>query len=383
MFLDPFPTYHLLRKYSPFRYLLATPQTVPALGEPLTAWAFLKFADVYSVLRDHESFSSDHQLVGSLIPRLTLVNDDPPRQTHLRRLVNKTFAPKRITALEPWLSSLTSSLLDAVGRGPVEFMSAYAVPLPLRTIASLLGIPGESYQRFKYWTDAVFSGPTLMNPEIRRQAIDEMKNYFRVLAQERRQRPGEDMITLLVESTPDSEALQESELIGFCLTLLIAGNETTTSLLGNMMGALARQPDLWRALREDRGLIDAAITESLRHESPFQRAFRCTTRDVEIAGVQIPKGSLVSAYLGGANRDPGVFSAPDEFRLDRSENNHLAFGAGIHYCLGAPLARVEARISLNALLDRFSTVTLGSLPAVRQGRSRGTLAYQSLPLVFS
>ena len=181
----------------------------------------------------------------------------------------------------------------------------------------------------------------------------------------------------------EGEALQDWEILGFCILLLIAGNETTTNLLGNLLNTLVERPELWERLREDRSLVETVLEETLRYESPVQRLFRWTTCEVEMSGVKIGKGERVTIFYGAANRDPQAFPHPDEFRLDRDLRNHVAFGAGIHYCLGAPLARAEARITLNAFLDRFSTLRRGDVSSVRQSATPIVFGFERLPLVLN
>jgi cytochrome P450 len=263
-----------------------------------------------------------------------------------------------------------------------ELMHAYAIPLPVKVIARMLGIPGEDYVRFKLWSDT-FLAFSSMTPEERTKSNQEMMAYFGQMAAARRTQAAEDLITALVEANVDGESLADAEIIGFCMLALIAGNETTTNLIGTMLGILVDRPDLWQQLREDRSLVDKVIEETLRIESPFQRLSRITTRDTELSGVAIPQGSLVTIYYGAANRDPAEFPNPDEFRLDRDLRNHVAFGMGIHYCLGAPLARAEASITLNTLLDRFPMIRRGRTAARRQTTSLMVFGYQQLPLTFS
>jgi cytochrome P450 len=341
----------------------------------------LKYEDAYVALRDHETFSSDNPQAGQFGPKLVLIQDNPPRHTRFRRLVNRAFTLKRIETLEPWITEIANALLDDFGKEEIDIVESYTVPLPVKVIARLLGIPGEDYVTFKRWSDAFLSTVSIQAAE-RMQNLQDMVAYFGQMAAARRAHGAEDLITALVEAEVEGEALQDWEILGFCILLLIAGNETTTNLLGNLFNALAERPELWRQLREDRSLVETAIEETLRYESPVQRLFRWTTREVEVSGVKFAQGDRVTIFYGAANRDPQAFPNPDEFRLDRDLRSHVAFGAGIHYCLGAPLARAEARITLNAFLDRFPTIKYGEGMAVRQTASPLVFGFAQLPLVL-
>ncbi|MCX5725276.1 MAG: cytochrome P450 [Nitrospirae bacterium] len=378
---NPYPYYRELREHSPVNYMFLQAGAVAGASEPVRAWALMKYTDVYSALRNHDTFISHHSLAGKIAPRLALIQDDPPRHTRFRRLVNKAFTLKRIETLIPWITNVANELLDEMTPLEEDVMQAYAIPLPIKIIARLLGIPGEDYIKLKRWSDT-FLAFSSMTPEERALSNQEMMAYFGRMASTRRAQGAEDLITALVEAEVEGESLDDSEIIGFCMLVLIAGNETTTNLIGNMLGILADRPELWRQLQKDRSLVDTVIEETLRYESPFQRLSRQTTREVELSGVKIPKDSLVTIYYGAANRDPDEFPAPDEFRLDRDLRNHVAFGAGIHYCLGAPLARVEAQITMHAFLDRFPVLARGTAPSVRQSTSLVVFGYQSLPLAL-
>lgn len=379
--VDPYPAYRQLRDRSPFNYLDLPAGTVPGIEGPLRAWALMRHADVYSALRDHERFSSaNNPLVGKAFPPLVLILDDPPRHTRFRRLVNKTFTLRRIEALTPWITSVANELLDEAGRGEIEIVERYTIPLPVMVIARLLGISGDDYETFKHWSDAFLSLVSMDNNQ-RMASIQEMVGYFGKIAAARRTRGAEDLITALVEAEVEGEKLEEWEILGFCMLLLIAGNETTTNLMGNMFHLLAARPELWQQLRDDRSLVNAVIEETLRYESPVHRLSRTATTDVEVSGVRIPAGDLVTVYFAAANRDPKEFPNPDEFRLDRDLRTHVAFGMGIHYCLGAPLARAEAKVSLNAFLDRFSAIKPGRAAAVRQTMTPVVFGFEQLPLV--
>jgi cytochrome P450 len=381
---DPYPTYRQLRDQTPMEGFSLPAGIVPGIDEPIRAWALMKYHDVYGALRNHDTFSSARNplVEKGVFPQLVLIFDDPPRHTRFRRLVNKAFTLRRVEALEPWITSVANELLDEIGTKEVDVVPSYTIPLPVKVIARLLGIPGEDYQTFKRWSDTFIASLVSISMEERLQNTQEMAAYFGQIAAARRSHGAEDLITALVEAEVEGESLAEWEILAFCILLLIAGNETTTNLVGNILNVLVDRPELWQQLREDRSLVETVIEETLRYESPVQQLPRVTTREVEVSGVKIPQDTMVTIFFGAANRDPAEFPNPDEFRLDRDLRNHVAFGMGIHYCLGAPLARAEAKISLNAFLDRFPLIKRGKAPAVRQTVSPVVFGFQELPLVL-
>jgi hypothetical protein len=376
---DPYPAYRALRPHSPVRYVRAPAQ--PGRAE-LSSWALLRHDQVTAALRDPNTFSSARVPEAfPLIPRLTLLHADPPRHTQLRRVVNRAFAPRRVAELLPFIQQGVDELLDAMGGGTVELMRALSVPLPMRVIATLLGTPHSMWETFRRWSESSYAYMGL-TPEERTRRAREMIEHFTQEIATRREQPKDDLISALVRAEIEGEALSVPEAVGFCVTLLVAGNETTTNLIGNMMHILAERPALWQKAREDRSLVERILDETLRFESPVQRLLRVATRDVTVGDVTIKAGEMVDVAYGAANRDPAVFEDPDTFRVDRPAAEHVAFGSGIHYCLGAPLARAEASIALNAMLDRFESVSLADQPAVRQAGGPMALGYTSLPLVL-
>jgi cytochrome P450 len=378
---DPYPFYRQLRALSPVRYP-AYPVGTSGKPEPFWVCALLRFADVSAALRDPATFSSQIYERVKVPPKFMLLQDDPPRHTHLRRIVSKAFTPRRVAELEPWIAALAAELADEVGRGDVELMRAFAIPLPMRVIARLMGIPAADLPRFRRWSLALIAWGFVSHEE-RVRNLQELTAYFQaaIAARGAARRDGDDLIAALLEADAEGGHLEEGEVLGLCFLLLVAGNETTTNLLGNMLGILADRPELWERARADRSLVEPILAEVLRFESPAQRLLRVTTRPVELHGVALDAGEIVSVCFGAANRDPEVFADPDTFRVDRPPAEHLAFGAGIHACLGATLSRTEARIALNALLDRFPTVTRGREPAVRQSSAALSFGYTQLPLV--
>jgi len=382
MFGNPYPVYQALREHSPVHYVSIPANPSSGIDRPIWAWGLLKYHDVYTALRDHETFSSESPVAGQFGPPLVLIQDDPPRHTRFRRIVNKAFTLKRVEALEPWIAKIADELLEHIDNQETDMVEAFTVPLPMRVIARLMGIPEEDYATFKRWSDA-FLSTVGADRDDRMRNVQDMVAYFGQMAVARRTQGADDLITALVEAEIEGESLQDWEILGFCILLLIAGNETTTNLLGNLLNLLVDRPDLWQQLRNDRSLVETVIEETLRYESPVQRLFRMATRDLEFSGVKITKGDRITIFYGAANRDAAEFPNPDEFRLDRDLRNHVAFGMGIHYCLGAPLARAEARIALNAFLDRFPHLTRGGAPAIRQTATPIVFGFSQLPLVLA
>jgi cytochrome P450 len=373
-FADPFPLYRHFRARSPVPY-----QRVLPGGEIESFYALLKHADVSMALRDVETFSSRAFPAKFYLP---LIMDDPPRHTQLRRRLSKAFTPKRVADLAPSIADIARELADDMGRGQVELMEAYAIPLPLRVIARIMGLPEHDYPRIRGGSQAILS-PQTMAAEERAARMAELAAYLRAQIAAPRPSGAEDLIATFLDTEVDGERLPEQDMLGLLYLAIIAGHETTVHLIGNMLGILADRPDLWQKAREERALVDPIITEALRFETPIQRISRVTTRPVEVSGVPIPEGHLVHICYGAANRDPEVFADPETFRMDRPPAEHLAFGQGIHFCLGAPLARVEASITLNLLLDRFPKLSRGPEPAVRQAASLAVYGYQRLPLVLA
>ncbi len=380
---NPYPAYAQFRAQSP---IVSQWPLVLLDGTEIQVhtWMLLKYEQVSAALRDPATFSSQNPAPGSVAPALVLIQDDPPRHTRFRRIVSKAFTARRVAELEEWIKTVAAHLLEEIpARKSVDAVGAFTMPLPLRVIARMLGIPGEDQPTFKRWSDSLvsFNGGDFTAAERVKNGM-EMMDYFRHIAPARRGKGGGDLITALVDAEVEGERLEEWEILGFCILLLVAGNETTTNLMSNMLNILVERPQLWRRLREDRTLVENAIEETLRFESPVQMLTRMVTRDIEIGGRKIFQGQPVAVSYGAANRDPAMFPDPDTFSLDRDASKHLGFGAGIHYCLGAPLARVEASIMLNAMLDRYSSIERGDEAPQRQRATNLLFGFGKLPLKF-
>jgi cytochrome P450 len=379
---DPYPLYRAFRDGPPVYFKRIPAGAGPGIDKPIYAWGLLKHADIVAAVRAPEAFSSNTPSVLTMVPRFTVLHDDPPRHTSLRRLVQKAFSPRRVADLEPWMVRMTGELLDELGEGPTEILDGLARPLPMNVICAFLGIPAERSATFRHWSEATIGYAGIPADE-RRKRIGELHAFLGREVADRRTRHTDDLVTALVEAEIDGERLDDAEAVGFCMTLLVAGQETTTGLIGNCLDILAREPELWRRAREDRSLVDPILMETLRYASPSQRLSRVARKTVEIGGVTIREGDLVDVMYGAGNRDPAVFAEPDTFRVDRPAGAELlAFGSGIHYCLGAALAKTEARIALNAMLDRYARIEPGPEPGVRQRQAFATLNFVSLSLVL-
>jgi cytochrome P450 len=284
---------------------------------------------------------------------------DPPDHTRLRRLVAAAFTVRRIEALRPRMEQITDDLLDAMaGRDRLDLIDAFAFPLPVQVICELLGVPAGDRDDFRAWSNAIVGGVPFRDrlPG----AMQAMVSYIRALIADRRAHGGDDLLTGLIEVRDRADRLSEDELSSMVFLLLVAGHETTVNLIGNGVLLLLSRRERWERLRADPALLPTAIEEFLRYEGPVETAtFRVTTEPVEIGGCPVPAGRLVLVVLLSANRDEDRFAEPDAVRLDRTQNPHLAFGHGIHYCLGAPLARLEAQIAFTKLMARRPGLRLG------------------------
>jgi len=350
---DPYPFYAALREARPV-------YREPRYG----GYLLTRFDDVLEALVDPATFSSAHgpgpMPSGGMASAAALPATDPPHHDQLRALVSRGFTPRRVAESEGRIETLARELVAALPDGvDFDLVPALSIPLPVVVIAEMLGVESERLADFRRWSDAFVglleSAPT---PELM-GSTHELLEYFRDLAERRRRDPRDDMVSALVAAEIDGRRLDQSELDGFFIVLLVAGNETTTNLISNQLNILAQRPELWRRLRADRSLVAGAIEETVRFDCPVQNLGRQTTRDVEIGGEKIPKDSRVIVSYGAANHDPRAFDAAHEYRVERDERRHLGFGQGVHFCLGAGLARLEGRVALNALLDRFETIEAG------------------------
>lgn len=387
---SPYGLYDKLRPHCPaYGYRDYPPGTVPDADEAVTAWVLLDYAHVSAAARDHRSFSSRDPLQEqSSAPTLMLVNHDNPEHDRLRGIVNLAFSRRRMEALEPWAREIVDEMVAAIGEGDVEVMDALASRIPARVMVGLLGLPEDVVNRFRRWATA-FMLSADMSPAEREASNIELVQYFtetvdRLYGQlEAGEEVPDSLMTALLKAEVEGEQLTLDEVIRFCITLVVAGSETTTFLLGNLLYNIAAMPDIRQQLAAEPALIDAFIDESLRHSGPPQRLFRIATQDVEIAGRMIREGEWVALFFAAANHDPSVFPDPSKFDITRPNlNKQLTFGVGIHHCLGSALARMEGRALIAAILERADDLSLGSAAPVPQRTSLLNHGFDELTLRF-
>lgn len=363
---DPHPTYHRLRREAPVFEGIG-----PETGRSF--WFLTRYDDVVAALRDPalgrevdrlpEHLREQHRFEGEELMAMVdrhMLNADPPDHTRLRRLVSKAFTPGRIRDLEPRIAEIADDLAGGLGE-EADLIHDYALPIPVTVIAELLGVPVDDLDAFRSMIDGFLRPET---PEAGMAAGMAMIQYINTAIDLRTEDPGDDLLSALIHLEEEGDRLDRAELMSMVNLLVIAGHETTVNLIGNGMLELLRHPEQLAALRSEPALIDTAIEEMIRYNGPVETPFpRFVYDETSIRGVTIPAGDMVIPVLAAANRDPEVFPDPDRFDITRTPNKHVGFGFGIHYCLGAPLARLEARVAIPTLLDRFPSIELGADPA--------------------
>ena len=361
VYTDPYPTYERLRDKDPVHW-----------SPLLDSWVFSRYKHVDSILRDHKRFSNDTRKRGNpshidesfdLNNQPSMLFRDPPDHTRLRALVSRAFTPAVIEGLAGHIRTIADDLLDQIDDpSGFDLMEAIAAPLPVIVIAELLGVPIEDRPQFQICSRHRARGlePNITDRERRlvTESGQELDAYFLKIIEQRRQEPQDDLISGLVAAEEAGDKLSQAELLAMLRLLLIAGNETTTKLIGNGMLALLRNPEQMEALRQSPDLMSSAIEELLRFDAPVQLDVRVALEDVEFDGREVKKGQGIMVLLGSANRDPEVFSEPDRLDLSRQEANHISFGRGIHHCLGASLARLEGRLTFEAIMERFGDLRM-------------------------
>ncbi|MGW5060415.1 cytochrome P450 family protein [Streptomyces sp. NPDC004096] len=386
---DPFPFYRQLRDEGPVRRVV--------IAGGLEAWLVTRYEDALAALSDPR-LSSD--VLDASDPRLmqqlpateresflrTMLRADPPDHTRLRRLVSKAFTARRVAELRPRVQAISDRLLDAVvPTGRADLIADFALPLPVTVISELLGVPSADRHDFQRWTDEMIRrGSEPPDPVVVDAAWRHMRSYLTGLLQAKRDRPADDLLSALIVARDEEQRLDENELVAMTFLLLVAGYITTVNLIGGGISALLAHPGQLRSLRENPALLPDAIEEFLRYDGPVNPGIaRFAREDVEIAGVRIPRGATVVVASAIADRDPARFTDPDRLDITRRDNAHLAFGHGIHYCLGAPLARLEGQVAIGTVLRRLPDLALAVPPGELRWRPSGLRGPEHLPVSFT
>jgi cytochrome P450 len=363
---DPYPVYAALRQSSPVH------------RSPFGFWVLTRHADCLAVLRDKRASSDGRNIDDSAFPAIRdrqviagtgagevlaemapFLFRDPPDHTRLRGLVQKAFTPRVVEELRPRVEQICAELLDAaLERGTCDLVSDYAYPLPVQIIVEMLGVPAEDHAQFRVWSDALARGldPDFLLPpdavQQRLAGILSFVQYFAGLIEQRRAHPGDDLLTRLIQAEEQGDVLTQGELLSTCILLLVAGHETTVNLIAGGALALMDHPDQLARFRHDPAVVRSGIEEMLRYVAPVQHTGRVALEPITVGEVAIAPGEFAMLLIGSANRDPEAFDDPETFDIGRAVNNHLGFGFGIHHCLGAPLARLEAQVALSTLVGR-------------------------------
>ncbi len=367
---DPYPLLRRLREEYPVYW-----------SGSIGGWILTRYDDMVVTFKDVSHYSNEGRL-GKAVEYLpaesrarlktfedhynvkSLIHSDPPDHTRLRALITKAFTPRVVEAMRPRMQEIVNELLDPVQQaGGMDVIKDLAIPLPVTVLAEIFGVPKSDIHLFKDWADNIltFQGvnkPALELLERAQKALVEIRAYLGELIEVKRRQPGEDLLSELVAAESEGDKLSETELRNSCITLLVAGHETTTSLIGNGLYTILAHPDQWRLLQDDLSHLTSAIEEMLRYESPVARQPRLIKQDAEMGGKQFHQGEMVFQMLNAANRDPAYFTDPDRFDIRRQPNRHLAFGVGIHFCVGATLARTEGQIVFSTLMKRLPNIRL-------------------------
>ncbi|WP_434391270.1 cytochrome P450 family protein [Melittangium boletus] len=386
---NPLPFYARLRQEAPVVRL-----EDPHFKHPV--WVVSRYKDAVELLRDPRFTKNVDKLPETSLHRqrrndaMAAINQhmlmaDPPDHTRLRTLVSKAFTPRRVEALRPRVTAITERLLDTLEpQGSADLLDAFAFPLPVTVIAEMLGVPVEDQDKFQEWTSIIVNPPVDGNMEPLFAAGFQFMQYFQALMEKRRGEPREDLLSALVSVEEQGDRLSPQELISMLFLLLVAGHETTVNLIGNGVWALLRNPEQLERLRREPALIESAVEEMLRYRGPVETSTqRWAPQDVEFRGQVIPAGETILASLMAANHDPEQFPEPGRFDIAREPNRHIGFGFGIHFCLGAPLARLEANIAIPLLLERLPRLRLAVDESALSWRE-GILVHgmKQLPVAF-
>ena len=390
---DPYPLYDQVRREDPVHW-----------NDSDQRWYITRYEDLISILRDQRVSSMRNREVNRVLPKelqqkikpLTdamaswMLHSDPPAHTRMRGLVNKAFTPRMIENMRERIQTRVDAILDKVQQNSrMDIIADLAVPLPGIVISDMLGVPEEDQPKFKKWSDDIASRNVYSESDddiadgflLAQQSFFELSEYFRDIVKDLRKNPNDNLLSAMVVAEESGDRLTEAELIANCVLLMFAGNETTTNLIGNGMLSLFQNPEQRQMLQADDQLIGSAVEEFLRYDSPVQKTSRIAKEDINIRGKTIASGELISVCYGSANRDPDQFENAEQLDIKRADNRHLSFAQGIHYCLGASLARMEGQVAINSLLRRMPDIKMETTK-IDRGQNLTLWGLKSLGVTF-